>query len=234
MSLRHIQCPACASRGKDTRGDNLTVYPDDSTFCFACGYYTTAKEFTPPTKLEVPSPKLASLPPSAITALRHHLTYAQIEEHFGWDEDLGRVVLKDSLPDYYWGKKIHPLPRETKVLTYGERPFIIFGENYKDYLFVVEDPISALVIGQRYGAVPLWGSTFPDAWSRCLVSVDPKTVIFWLDYDKEQESMMMAMSFRHLFRSHFIVTPQDPKTYTVAQIEAKVKQIEAAHESQVV
>jgi KaiC/GvpD/RAD55 family RecA-like ATPase len=32
------QCPSCASRGGDTNGDNLIVYEDGGSFCFACGY----------------------------------------------------------------------------------------------------------------------------------------------------------------------------------------------------
>jgi len=37
------QCPACAQKGGDTRQDNLVIYEDGSTFCFACGYYETVK-----------------------------------------------------------------------------------------------------------------------------------------------------------------------------------------------
>lgn len=33
------QCPACAAKGNDTRGDNLVVFPDGHKHCFACGYH---------------------------------------------------------------------------------------------------------------------------------------------------------------------------------------------------
>lgn len=33
------QCPECASKGKDTRKDNLHIYPDGGMYCFSCGYY---------------------------------------------------------------------------------------------------------------------------------------------------------------------------------------------------
>ena len=35
--LRKEQCPDCASNGGDTSKDNLAVYSDGQTHCFACG-----------------------------------------------------------------------------------------------------------------------------------------------------------------------------------------------------
>ena len=35
--LRKEQCPTCAMRGKDTSKDNMAVYSDGQTHCFACG-----------------------------------------------------------------------------------------------------------------------------------------------------------------------------------------------------
>ena len=32
------RCPSCAELGKDTSSDNLAVYSDGHTWCFACGY----------------------------------------------------------------------------------------------------------------------------------------------------------------------------------------------------
>lgn len=34
------QCPECAKHGRDTAGDNLAVYDDGHTHCFACSYHT--------------------------------------------------------------------------------------------------------------------------------------------------------------------------------------------------
>ena len=34
------QCPRCAKNNKDTKKDNLHIYPDKSSYCFSCGYYT--------------------------------------------------------------------------------------------------------------------------------------------------------------------------------------------------
>lgn len=34
------QCPVCAKNGGDTSEDNLVLYEDGSTYCYACGYHT--------------------------------------------------------------------------------------------------------------------------------------------------------------------------------------------------
>ena len=34
--VRHDACPDCRANGRDTSGDNLAVYDDGSTYCFAC------------------------------------------------------------------------------------------------------------------------------------------------------------------------------------------------------
>lgn len=38
VALRQEQCPECAAQGKDTNGDNLSVY-EDGAHCHACGYH---------------------------------------------------------------------------------------------------------------------------------------------------------------------------------------------------
>ena len=38
--LSKEQCPECAKEGNDASGDNLAVYSDGHTHCFACGYHT--------------------------------------------------------------------------------------------------------------------------------------------------------------------------------------------------
>ena len=55
--MKRVQCPACASKGGDTKGDNLAVFDDGHKHCFACGYHedggvksfkSKSVEFNPP------------------------------------------------------------------------------------------------------------------------------------------------------------------------------------------
>lgn len=40
--INRSRCPRCASNGKDVSSDNLAVYSDGHTHCFACGYHTSS------------------------------------------------------------------------------------------------------------------------------------------------------------------------------------------------
>lgn len=46
MSTRTEACPKCVANGKDSRGDNLVVWPDTSGHCFSCGYHRFPKTYT--------------------------------------------------------------------------------------------------------------------------------------------------------------------------------------------
>lgn len=41
------RCPECAKNGGDTSGDNLAIFDDGHTHCFACGYHTAPGKATP-------------------------------------------------------------------------------------------------------------------------------------------------------------------------------------------
>ena len=41
--LKKEQCPNCASKGRDTGKDNLAIYSDGQTHCFACGQHGNTK-----------------------------------------------------------------------------------------------------------------------------------------------------------------------------------------------
>lgn len=47
MSLfsHYEPCPKCRHQGRDTRGDNLGVYKDDSAHCWSCGYHRAGSIF---------------------------------------------------------------------------------------------------------------------------------------------------------------------------------------------
>lgn len=41
--LYHTACPECRRNGRDYKGNNMAVYEDNSTYCFACGYSDRAE-----------------------------------------------------------------------------------------------------------------------------------------------------------------------------------------------
>lgn len=48
--IKKITCPSCKQQGNDTSGDNLAVYEDGSSYCFACGFTARRSKTTTATK----------------------------------------------------------------------------------------------------------------------------------------------------------------------------------------
>lgn len=99
-------CPRCRSSGRDTRGDNLVVYKDDSAHCFSCQYHRNSSVrhlFEPQELNNVPK----SLLPSSFT--REVPVRA-----WQW-------LLQYGLPYSYWKHRCGFAPSESRlVFTVGE------------------------------------------------------------------------------------------------------------------
>lgn len=228
MKVSHIACPQCRKNGKDRKGDNLAVYPDGGSFCFSCGYHESGKKYVPQIREDrrITAFTHSPIPETHYGQLSKYLTDMEIARHFTFDPHLQRMVLLDTLPNFYWGRDGHA--GRTKVYTQGEVPFHVFSSRSDPgcrVLVVVEDPISALVVSRVYNALPLFGAHLPTSWYRKLLLTDNDLLVFWLDRDKAKESMKLALSFRHLIQTDFIVSPLDPKCYAVADIQQYIEKV---------
>jgi hypothetical protein len=216
MKVSHVACPQCRKIGKDTKGDNLAVYPDGGKFCFACGYTERSSKYVPPvSEAEMPIFRAGEIPPKLQLYLEQYLTASEIRQHFTYDTLRQRIVLKDTLPEFYWGRDGHG--GRTKVFTQGEVPFHVFGKE-SDTLVVVEDPISAIAVGRVYSSLPLFGAYLHPRWYSKLIFTGCTRLVFWLDNDKSKESLSLALSFRHLFETQYIITEKDPKCYVPEEV----------------
>ncbi len=59
---KRVQCPRCAEQGRDTQEDNLLVFDDGHTHCFACGYHTTSDGQSFTGKVSKPTTTSYSIP----------------------------------------------------------------------------------------------------------------------------------------------------------------------------
>lgn len=167
------QCPRCASYGKDTRKDNLHVYPDGSCYCFSCKLYIaspltqenisnqikkmeeTKNIIVPEQETEINFSKLTTKIPSHV---RNYLASKYIDPNFRhgtlyWDEKDEFLVYPVHDADgkivfascRYFGKNPEH-PRYVNKGSYKYNP-VVFGEEDKtNVVFVVEDFLSALRI----------------------------------------------------------------------------------------
>lgn len=241
MMITHSQCPRCAKEGRDLHQDNLALFPDGHSFCFACRYYIPA-----PDSIENMSKKLykhkVSTNPNKTIDLEQEVTYNipnvchewlrkynvttdDILKHgICWHPEKCLLILPvydgDQLVAYsgrYFGSnKEHP-----KYITWKAKTnfWKLFVAPVPTNIFVlVEDFISALRVGHNYNSIPLLGTNVPIELLMQLVPQKP-LLITWLDRDKATEAMGITQRASQFFPSRTLITPEDPKCYTNNEIK---------------
>jgi hypothetical protein len=98
------RCPKCEENGKDSRGDNLIVWPDGSTHCFACGRHTYPKHYVVKEKENVPKSLLPfdftrEVPAAAWKwLLQYSLPLSYWKECVGYSPSTHRLIFKVGNP----------------------------------------------------------------------------------------------------------------------------------------
>lgn len=238
------QCPRCAARGKDTRGDNLHVYLNSGAYCFSCGYYELG---TP--SLEYLRSRINDNKPKMTPDLS--ISYKTLSTKLPHDVRLW-LAGKHIEPDYrnatmYWNEEdnelVFPVYNKEGKITFSANRY--FGKDpkhpryinrgmYKDNMlllgdveanttvFIVEDYISALRIATTqnnltntsFCAYPIFGSNVIKDHILHL-SGQFLGAIFFLDPDKRREAFQMKMDYKHLFEfTDTVYTSDDPKDMT--------------------
>jgi hypothetical protein len=108
-----------------------------------------------------------------------------------------------------------------KYLSKGVKPFLTYGES--DTLVLVEDVLSAIVVGRVYCASPMLGAI---PLKETLTHLKRfLRVVLWGDYDKAAENVVNArkLSERWGFNIEVVITKQDPKYYSSNEILEIVK-----------
>lgn len=229
--IRHEPCPVCGSR------DNLGVWSDGHAFCFGCGHYRPSessellKQFKAPAATAGAVPPLPEdvsvyIPEVPYAWLKKTLTDEEILKHrIGWSpsreaivfpvfDQAGNLLMWQSR--YFGENKDYP-----KYLTKGLKGDIlhILGEGASDRIIIVEDLLSAIVIGRKAHAMPLWGSTIHLKTLRQLARYYGHLCI-WLDSDKLETAIKASGQARLLFPTvQIISTEDDPKYQTLEQLE---------------
>lgn len=215
--LRHQQCPKCAEIGRDTSRDNMAVYKDGSTWCFSCGYRESANVIAlPEPKTDINLPFLVDdLPTENQAYLERYLTPEEIKTFkFKYAPAMGRHVyyVQDGNKIFYEARSV--IKGKPKSLQFGEKPYHLLGNpaDGSDTIVLVEDILSAIVVGRYFSALPLFGSHLPPDWVSNLIKPGfPRRIVVWLDSDKTKEAIDIARSISMFKECLIIQTPQDPK-----------------------
>lgn len=236
------QCPRCAARGQDSKGDNLAVYDDGHSYCYSCKFYIPSptierlkqarkREMTPPIK---PSgdfwwPKdyqrltdMPNCPGEAIKWLKKYgILASEIDKHrIGWSEEHLLMVFPvfdiDKNLKMWQGRNFQAGP---KYITQGPKSDFLHlvGRTDRGLCVVTEDILSAIKVGRVYQAAPLWGADMSLAQiQQAATSFDNLGI--WLDPDKTVDAVKLAMRTSQYIPTSVIVSKHDPKVYNEEQI----------------
>lgn len=234
------QCPECAAVGGDTRQDNLAVYDDGHKHCYACGYHVFANcpiPTTPQDRQLITFPKLTSVlsewPLENLIWLRQYLSDEEIEGFFEYAPSLDRHVFTLDWTEngeqfrFMEARSVNKTPKSIQAGTKPFFPIYKFTDSDDELidstLVIVEDIVSAIVVGRQFNALPLFGSSCRGSWiTRIARDKFFKRVIVWLDNDKTKEALELTRKISILKPSSLIVTENDPKLCTDEEIKTFV------------
>jgi hypothetical protein len=244
---RHAACPRCRKHGKDKTGNNLAIYSDGHSWCFACKYYGHPPQSIARLKqrLQTQEQPHDQSQPIAYDWQRDHITARLPARARTWLDaygitdrecirhrlfyDLGRDLLvlpifSEDDPDRlvvtcsrYFGHD----PKHPKYLTHGNKSThfkLVRPAVESPVLVFVEDILSAIKVGRCFNSIPLLGTSASDRILAATTSHYP-VLRFWLDSNASGEATRQAGRTRQ-FHSNCgtIFTLKDPKDYSTEDI----------------
>lgn len=237
--VTRTQCPKCAALGKDTRGDNLAIYPDGHGHCYGCHWHKFPSQFVSvKNMIQVEETKETVVLPDDATDSIDAVALAWLSKY---GIELKEVIANKMLWSPRTKMLIFPIYTETKearLLGWQGRSFsdvynrkyfnvgpfndffhlINLYEGKGDDVVVVEDILSAIKVGRQKSTLPLFGSYLTTIQMKRLKNVTEE-LTFWLDEDKAQTATALARAASQLgFTVRVVVTKLDPKEYTNEEI----------------
>jgi hypothetical protein len=231
------QCPSCADRGRDSRGDNLALFADGGYHCFSCGLHRNARlPVSKPSqdldydKAIVPTDFSREIPGVAWEwLLQYGLGWNYWKPYVGWSEKDSRLVFTVGTPMFAsTGRFIPTGGRESKRkwFHYGNpklRPTLFGDLEAAKSVVLVEDLISAHKLGQVGLATPLFGTSVPEPLVPILRHLG-LPIIMWLDKDQEEHARKRAnwLSTITGLPVKFVFTNKDPKALPLDKLHQLV------------
>ena len=228
MTSKTSQCPKCASRGNDRKGNNLHEYAD-GFYCFACNYYKPNKSlenarrnlsgFNERTDANLCNDLILNNS-LEIDHLKWLLGYNLTQEEMTLFKSCTKRKVNDEFrecsllvfhcSDNYWVAR--NFGEGVKYLSRGVKPYLEFGSN-KEKLVFVEDIISAVKVARVATAVPMLGAKVMPAWWENAKKYDK--IYLHGDRDKATDNIVQARRASEVLgkKVEIIITEKDPKEY---------------------
>jgi len=240
--IKHDRCPKCAENGRDRGGNNLAVYSDGHSFCYAghgvvdFGSKITAfnnkyKEIEELHKYDLTLPEDSDIvyPDRCLKWMSQYGLDKNdlFSNNILWSEQKQRLLfpIYDNNGLVAWQGRWFGEGNHAKWFTKGNVKdlFHILGKS--DILVLVEDIVSAIVVGKVFSAMPLFGCFVGKDRFKRLYSLYGKEieVCVWLDPDKRKEAISETkLGSLYGLRTRTIFSDVDPKELTTEQIKEKL------------
>lgn len=232
--ITHTQCPKCASLGNDRGHDNLAVYPDGSSYCFSCGFFTTTSRQYKFKEKTIDKTKTIRLPADVDGYIpekaRNFLGKFELTPNdclMLWSESKQRLIFpifsdKELLA---WQGRYLGTEQQPKWLSYGDLNSIyhFVGNKFSNTVVLTEDLLSAIKVGKAcktLDTMPIFGSHISAKRLLHLKQYCAKIEVYiWLDKDKQKESIKFTKLAQQLgLKAYSIITDKDPKEYNEQEI----------------
>lgn len=235
------QCDKCAEQGKDTSHDNLSVWSDGHTYCFACGFSSMGdqiRSFVARNELDtskllkhevyLPVDSDVTYPKKALEWIeQYELDRNDLLAHrVLWSESRSRLIFpifNDEQLIAYWGRYFgeESLP---KWKGYGSiKTFFHFmGDPSYKKVVMCEDIISAIKLSRFCTSLPLFGTHIGAERFKRLHQLLPEDsqLILWLDPDMHITSCKQTyLGLQYGMRMSLIMSEKDPKEHTLEEIK---------------
>ena len=228
-------CPRCRAQGQDRHGDNLALYTDGHSWCFACGYFLPGDKGIEYVKSKISSGYTYSrhcnhLPIDVRSAeidgegrdwlLTYGLTLEEIADNFLWsesDKQLIFAVVDDNQVQMWNARNFEANRKKYHTEGYPEDTMVILGSG--EPLVIVEDAVSAVKVSRQFTAMPLFCGHVSDKRLQRIKVCGFHNVAIWLDNDKAKAALKTtARAIEMGLTARTVVTPKDPKAYTDQEI----------------
>lgn len=237
--LHHEQCPKCAVRGSDRRGNNLGVWSDGARYCFACGFqvrptYRSTQlnnligEKDDKAKAVLPSDFSREIPGEAWQwLLQYNIPMSHWKTYCGYSEKDKRLIFTVGSPTRFSiGRAINPTVGASKWKVYGDKSSYVevVNEQVSGQVVLVEDLISAHKIGLAgFTAIPLFGTSIGDIHIKKLQALK-RPVTLWLDRDQYTYLNKKMGRLQALLEAPvgYASTRLDPKCLSITDIQKEL------------
>lgn len=232
--LYHTACPQCRQEGLDRTGNNLGVYSDGHSYCYACGFLQGTNAITKYKSKAIPKQEKNIFLPEDVEFSFPEYARKWLEQYefdqntlinnkIMWSQSSQKIIFPyyiNGVLEGWQGRVFDPNEKEKrKWFSQGYLDDILYtlGKD-SPCLVLCESIVSAIKISRFNKAMPLYGSVISaNKWAR--LSHLSNKIILWLDPDKKIESIQMAKE-GHLFIDQVspLLTERKPKDYTYQEI----------------